>query len=370
MTTSEAAAARAVEEESSSPAENQEIEGIVRRPHGPLVLGIFAALLLVGLVAGVAIGPLRLAPLDVLDIIASKVGIGEAAGYSVAEVNVVWEIRFPRVLLATLVGSALAISGAALQGLFGNSLADPGIIGVTAGASLGAITAIVLGLTIFGSWTVPGMAFVFGLATTGLIYVLARPGQGRGTVQLLLVGIAITAIAGSANGFFTYIADTTELESITYWSMGSLNRASWTTLVTGLPLYVTGMVTVLCLARSLDVLALGERQAHHVGLHVKRTRILLIVATALVVGAAVALAGSIGFVGLVVPHIVRLLVGPGHRWLLPISALGGALMLVMADIGARTLNPPSEVPIGLFTGLVGGPFFLWLLFHRRTEMRA
>lgn len=129
-------------------------------------------------------------------------------------------------------------------------------------------------------------------------------------------------------------------------------------------------MAVLSLAKPLDVLALGERQAHHVGLNVRRTRILLIVATALVVGAAVALAGSIGFVGLVIPHIVRLLVGPGHRWLLPLSAVGGALMLVIADIGARTLNPPSEVPIGLFTGLVGGPFFLWLLFRRRTEMRA
>lgn len=372
MTTTESTTAKSAGEATASRSakKDKESEGIVRRPHGPLVVAIVAALLVAGLVAGVAIGPLKLAPLDVLDILAAKIGIGEASGHTMAEVNVVWEIRFPRVLLAALVGSALAVSGAALQGLFGNSLADPGIIGVTAGASLGAISAIVLGLTVFGSWTVPGMAFLFGLGTTGLIYVLARPGKGRGTVQLLLVGIAITAIAGSANGFFTYIADTTELESITYWSMGSLNRASWSTLVAGLPFYVVGVAAVLSLARPLDVLALGERQAHHVGLHVKRTRILLIVATALVVGAAVALAGSIGFVGLVVPHIVRLLVGPGHRWLLPISALGGALMLVLADIGARILNPPSEVPIGLFTGLVGGPFFLWLLFHRRTEMRA
>jgi len=348
----------------------EETEGIVRRPHGPVILGIFLALLVLALVAGVAIGPLRLAPGAVLDIIATKLGIGEASGYTVAEVNVVWDIRLPRVLLAALVGSALAVSGAALQGLFGNSLADPGVIGVTAGASLGAITAIVLGLTVLGSWTVPGMAFIFGLITTGLIYALARPGRKGGTVQLLLVGIAITAVTGSANGFFTYIADTTELESITYWSMGSLNRASWTTLAAGLPFYLVGVVAVLSLAKPLDVLALGERQAHHVGLNVRRTRILLIVATALVVGAAVALAGSIGFVGLVIPHIVRLLVGPGHRWLLPLSAVGGALMLVIADIGARTLNPPSEVPIGLFTGLVGGPFFLWLLFRRRTEMRA
>lgn len=342
----------------------EEVEGTVRRPHGPLVLVGALVLLLVSLVAGVAIGPLRLEPGAVLDIIASRVGLGEATGYSRAEINVVWGIRLPRVVLAALVGSSLAISGTALQGLFGNSLADPGVIGVTSGASLGAITGIVLGLTVFGTWTVPAMAFLFGLVTTGCIYVLARPGQKGGTVQLLLVGIAITAIAGSANGFFTYIADTTELESITYWSMGSLNRGSWSALAAGLPFYVIGVTAVMALARPLDVLALGERQAHHVGLHVKRTRIML------VVGAAVALAGSIGFVGLVVPHIVRLLVGPGHRWLLPVSAVGGGVMLVAADIAARTINPPSEVPIGLFTGVVGGPFFLWLLSRRRTEMRA
>jgi len=333
-------------------------------------MAVVAGMLVAAIIAGVAIGPMRLEAIAVVEIIASRLGIGDADAYTTAEINVVWDIRFPRVLLAALVGSALAVCGAALQGLFGNSLADPGVIGVTAGASLGAITAIVLGLTVFGSWTVPGMAFIFGMITTALIYALARPGRQAGTVQLLLVGIAITAIVGSFNGFFTYIADTTELESITYWSMGSLNRGSWTSLAAGLPFYVIGLLVILNLAKPLDVLALGERQAHHVGLNVRRTRILLIVSTALVVGSAVALAGSIGFVGLVVPHIVRLVVGPGHRWLLPVSALGGAILLVVTDIGARTLNPPSEVPIGLFTGIIGGPFFLWLLFRRRTEMRA
>lgn len=272
-------------------------------------------------------------------------------------------------LLAALVGSALAIAGAALQGLFGNALADPGVIGVTNGASLGAIVAIVLGLQTLGAWTVPAAAFLAGLATTGLIYVLARPGRGGSSVQLLLVGIAVTAVTGSINGFFTYIASTTELEAITFWSMGSLNQASWSTLAAGVPFFVIGMLLLFRMAGRLDVLALGERQAHHVGLDVRRTRVMLVVASALVVGAAVALAGSIGFVGLVVPHIVRLVIGPGHRWLLPISALGGALLIVLADIGARTLNLPSEIPIGLFTGAVGGPFFLWLLW-RTTQVKV
>lgn len=343
---------------------------MARRPRGVLVVVVVSILLLVGMVIAVGVGPLSLSPAEVLRSLAFGVGLADSGDVPPAQAAVVWDVRLPRVLLAAMVGACLAIAGAALQGLFGNSLADAGVIGVTSGASLGAICAIVLGLQFVGPWTVPVAAFIAGMATTSLIYVLARPGRKGGTVQILLVGIAVTAVAGSINGFFTYIASTTELEAITFWSMGSLNRASWDSLGAGLPLFLAGTVLLLFLARPLDVLALGERQAKHVGLHVKRTRLLLVVATSLVVGAAVALAGSIGFVGLVVPHIIRLVVGPVHRWLLPLSALGGALMIVAADIGARTLNPPSEIPIGLFTGAVGGPFFLWLLSRRRTEMRA
>ncbi|WP_257159422.1 FecCD family ABC transporter permease [Corynebacterium cystitidis] len=340
----------------------------VRRPPGAMVATVCAVILLVVLFAGVILGPLSLNPGHTAQILWAQL-TGGVAPASTAEVHVVWELRLPRVLLAAIVGASLAISGAALQGLFGNELADPGIVGVTSGASLGAIMAIVFGMTAFGAWTVPVMSFILGLATTMLIYVLARPGAGGGTVQLLLVGIAISAIGGAINGFFTYIADTTELESIVYWSMGSLNRASWESVATALPFFLVGIFFLMRLATPLDVLALGEKQAFHVGLNVKRTRFLLVAATAITVAAAVAMAGSIGFVGLVVPHMVRLLVGPGHRWLLPISALGGAIMIVAADIGARTLNPPSEIPIGLFTGMIGGPFFLWLLYRRRTSTK-
>lgn len=321
--------------------------GTVRRPPGALVATVFAVLLLAAIIAGVGIGPLSLPPDEVLRILFAQMTNGSLGGVDPSSAHVVWELRLPRVAQAAIVGASLAIAGAALQGLFGNALADPGIVGVTSGASLGAIIAIVLGLTVFGPWTVPAMSFAFGLATTALIYVLARPGHGDGTVQLLLVGIAVTAVGGSINGFFTYIADTTELESIVYWSMGSLNRASWDAVGAALPFFIVGLAVLISMARPLDVLALGEKQAKHVGLDVRRTRILL-----------------------VVPHIVRIIVGPGHRWLLPLSALGGALMIVLADIGARTLNPPSEVPIGLFTGLVGGPFFLWLLYRRQKTARG
>src|SRR5699024_6453715 len=194
-------------------------EGVVRRPRGVLVTVAVSAVLLVTMIIAVAVGPLSLTPAEVLGAIAHGLGLTDSAGVSGPQQAVVWDIRLPRVLLAAMVGGCLAIAGAALQGLFGNSLADAGVIGVTSGASLGAICAIVLGLTFLGAWTVPVMAFLFGVATTGMIYVLARPGRSGGTVQLLLVGIAITAMTGSVNGFFTYIADTTELESITYWSM-------------------------------------------------------------------------------------------------------------------------------------------------------
>lgn len=339
----------------------------LRRPAGVMVFGVVLVALAAAMVFGVGVGPVGLSARDVVEIIGRGVlqqGWGE---YARAEVAVVWDLRLPRVVLAAIVGAALAISGAALQGLFGNALADPGIVGVTSGASTGAIMAISLGLSAFGSWTVPAASFVMGLVVTFVIYVLAQPGKRGGTVQLLLVGIAVTAITGSFNGFMTYIADSDELESIVFWQMGSLNRASWESVAVGVPFLVVGLIVVLRLARPLDMLALGEKQARHLGLDVKRTRLLLVAATALLVAAAVATAGSIGFVGLVVPHIIRLVAGPKHRWLLPISAVGGALMLVLADIGARTLNPPTEIPIGLFTGLIGGPFFLWLLYRGGTR---
>ena len=284
--------------------------GFVRRPPGTIIAGIFAGLLIVAMVAGIAIGPLSLAPGEVLRIVFSKVIGGSAAGFDDATVHVVWELRLPRVLQAAIVGASLAIAGAALQSLFGNALADPGIVGVTSGASLGAIMAIVLSLTVFGSWTVPLMSFIFGVGTTALIYVLARPGRGGGTVQLLLVGIAITAIGGSINGFFTYIADTTELESIVYWSMGSLNRASWETIAAALPFFIIGLIALMSLARALmfwrSVRAgktrwsQRQKEPHLAGCCDRHHRC-----------CSRRTAGSIGFVGLVIPHIVRMIVGPG-----------------------------------------------------------
>ncbi len=335
------------------------------RRRGATVLIWAAVGLLIAVIASFAVGPLRLPPMEVLQAIGVKLGLVDPASVSTRDLAVVWQLRIPRALLGAMVGAALAMAGASLQGLFGNPLADPGIVGVTQGAALGAVSAIVLGAGAFGAWTLPLAAFAGAGGAITLTYLLARPGQGSGTATLLLVGIAIAAFCSAVIGFLTYIASESELQSLVFWQMGSLAQADWMDVIAVTPVFVLGTIALLRLATPLDMLALGERQAQHLGLDVKRTRLKLIAFSALLVGAAVAFAGSIGFVGLVVPHVVRLLVGPGHRWLLPVSAVAGALLIVVADTAARTLDPPSEIPLGLFSAALGAPFFLWLVMRQR-----
>ncbi len=210
-------------------------------------------------------------------------------------------------------------------------------------------------------------AFVGGALAIGLTYALARPGKGSGNATLLLVGIAMAAFCSALIGFLTYIASESELQSLVFWQMGSLARANWADVAAVVPLFAIGVFALQRLATPLDMLALGERQAQHLGLDVTRTRRRLVAFSALLVGSAVAVAGSISFVGLVVPHVARLLVGPGHRWLLPLSGLLGALLIVVADTAARTLDPPAEIPLGLFSAALGAPFFLWLVLQQRRK---
>lgn len=341
------------------------MSGQVRRPNGALLLWMLLAVLLAAVLLSFGTGPLKLPPSDVLQAIAVKLGLVDSSSISARDMGVVWQLRIPRALLGALVGASLAMAGVALQGLFGNPLADPGIVGVSQGASLGAVAAIVLGAGTLGAWLIPIAAFLGGGGATTLIYLLARPGRSEGTATLLLVGIAIGAACSAAVGFLTYIASESELQSLVFWQMGSLAQASWSDVAAVAPVFVIGLLALWRLATPLDMLALGERQARHIGLDVARTRLLLVVFSALLVGAAVAFAGSIGFVGLVVPHLVRMLAGPGHRWLLPLSGVTGALLIVVADTAARTLDPPSEIPLGLFSAALGAPFFLWLVLRKR-----
>ena len=285
---------------------------------------------------------------------------------------IVYDIRLPRVVMGVLIGAALAVSGAVMQGLFRNPLADPGLVGVSAGASLGAVSVIVLGATllapltmVLGTFTLPLAAFAGGLATTLVLYRISTR-QGRTSVAtMLLAGIALAAMAMAFTGVLIFMADDRQLRDLTFWSLGSLAGATWQKIGAVAPIIIVALAATPFLARGLNALALGEATANHLGIPVQRLKYVASVAVAAAVGASVAVSGGIGFVGIVVPHLLRLLIGPDNRYLLPASALLGASMLLLADAVSRTIVAPAELPIGIVTATVGAPFFLWILLRRR-----
>ncbi len=331
-----------------------------------LLCGLAAALVVVILVSAGS-GAFPLSPIEVIGTVLR--GLGIDPGWAPDELgrSVLWDVRFPRILLAGVVGASLAIAGAVMQGIFGNPLAEPGIIGVSAGAAVGAAGSIVIGLTWFGPFSMTVAAFATGLLTTLLVYGAARRDGRTEVVTLVLTGIAVNALAGAVLGLLMFLSDDAELRTITFWNLGSVGAAGWSTVAVVTVCLVPGTIIAYRYARRLDLLALGERTAQHLGVDVERLRLVLIVIVALLASASVAVAGVISFVGLVVPHIIRLAIGPAHRGLLPASALGGALLLIAADLSARTVAAPAELPLGVLTALVGGPFFFWLL--RRTRIR-
>lgn len=316
-------------------------------------------------------GAVAVAPGEVLAILARAVGVPVAPGDPVHE-TVVLSIRLPRALLGLAVGAALAVAGAALQGLFRNPLADPGLIGVSTGAALAAATAIVLGgalVTALPALTrgllIPLAAFGGGLFTTWAVYRIARR-EGRTEVAtLLLAGVAINAIAGAGIGLLIFVSDDQALRDLNFWMLGSLGGATWARLLPALPFILVPALLLPLFARRLDALLLGETEALHLGFAVERCKRRIVALAALAVGGAVALTGVIGFIGLVVPHLVRLLVGAAHGRVMPLSLLLGSALLLIADLAARTLALPAELPIGIVTSCIGGPFFLWLLMRRR-----
>ncbi|MGQ7843660.1 FecCD family ABC transporter permease [Granulosicoccus sp. 3-233] len=337
-----------------------------------LVLPLLCLLLLASAISALAIGAVQVAVGDVLGILLQIPGLNGSAEYSSTHVAVVQSIRLPRVLMGVLVGASLAMCGAALQGLFRNPLADPALVGVSSGAALGAVSVIVLsgsvlqGLARFaGAWLLPLAAFVGGVCVTLLVYRLAHRGGRTAVTTLLLAGIAVGSLSSAVTGLLTYMADDFQLRTLTFWSMGSLGGATWSKLGAASILMLLALVLIPTQARALNALLLGESEAMHLGFDLERVKRCLILLIALAVGAAVSVSGIIGFVGLVTPHLIRLAVGPDHRLLLPASALLGASLLVLADLFARTIVAPSELPIGIVTALVGGPFFLWLLVRLR-----
>ncbi len=335
-----------------------------------LLIGAALLCLLVTLLA-LGHGAMRIPPWQVAAML-----LGQADdGLSQAAQTVITTVRLPRVLQGLLAGAALATAGVLLQALFRNPLADPALIGVSAGAALGAVAVIVLGATVLagaarflGVWTLPLAAFAGALVTAFVVFALARRDGVLDPTTMLLCGIAVNALTGAGIGLMTYLATDEQLRNLTFWSLGSLGAATWGSLA-GMSGFVLLMLLVMpWLARPLNALLLGESEALHLGVPVERLKRWVLVLSAAGAGAVVAVCGVIGFVGLIGPHMARLLAGPDHRTVLPLSALLGATLLTLGDLVARTAVRPAELPIGILTALLGAPFFLWLL--RRRERVA
>lgn len=332
------------------------------------VFTTLAVLLLGGTLLSAMLGQLYIPPKEVVGAVLQSVGISWLPGPSHEfGAEALWEVRFPRIVLTVFVGAALAIAGAVMQGIFGNPLAEPGTIGVSSGAAVGASFAFLHGLSFLGGFTVPFLAFVCGLVTTIVVYVLARSNGRTEVVTLILTGVAVNAISGALISFIVFKAPTQAREQIVFWQMGSFNGSRWEQGAIVVPLVVVGIGLTTFLARGLDLVSLGEKAARHLGVDVERLRLYAMILSALLVSAAVAFVGIVAFVGLVVPHLMRMLLGPGHRLLLPASIFGGAALLTFADLAARTLIEFADLPIGMLTALIGGPYFFYLLRRSRRE---
>lgn len=339
----------------------------------PRLRGITLSIVLaVALVAGVVLsamaGQLVISPAEVVGSVLRAIGIDTAwAPTDPVVESTLWVVRFPRLMMGLVVGAALAVAGAVMQAIFGNPLAEPGVVGVSSGAALGAAAAIVLGLTAFGGWTTAVLAFTGALLAVMLVYFVSRSSGRTEVVTLLLTGIAINAFAGAGLALLMFAGDTSSREQIVFWQLGSLNGSRWQEVAIVAAVTVIGTAVALLFARRYDLLALGERSAHHLGVNVEALRIWSILLVALLTGVAVAFCGIIAFVGLVVPHIIRMAIGPAHRPLILASAIGGGALMIFADLIARTMISGADLPIGMLTSLIGGPFFFFLLYRARRR---
>ncbi|MEU1281585.1 iron ABC transporter permease [Streptomyces sp. NPDC005805] len=333
----------------------------------PLVLVLLGALLAGAVTVAIAAGSVSVPPGQVWGILLHQVhpALAEPAWTPVRETIVV-DVRLPRVLLAGVVGAGLAVTGMALQALVRNPLADPMLLGVSSGASVGAVLVVVFNLTLFGVFSLPVAAFLGALTALVAVYFLARSGGRMTTVRLVLAGVATAEVLSALAGFLVVTSnDPHKTQSALRWMLGGLAGTTWTVVWIPVGAVLVGTAVLLGVCRSLNLLLGGEEAAAALGLDVHRFRAALFVLVAVMIGTIVAVSGQIGFVGLIMPHVVRLLVGADHRRALPAAALLGASFLVAADLVARTVISPEEIPVGLLTALVGGPFFLWLM-RRRT----
>lgn len=340
----------------------------MRRARTTSVFGGLALLCLGLAVFSACVGQVPTTPAEVVGSIMARFGVDAVPlpAHPSGDVTL-WQVRFPRITLGLVVGASLGCAGALLQGVFANPLAEPGVIGVSSGAAVGASSVFVLGGTFAGGWTVAAAAFAGGLVTTILVYALARGGGRTEVVTLILTGVAINAFAGGLIAFFTFVASPSARDRIVFWQLGSLAGATWDAVSVVVPLAGVGIAAALAISHRLDLLALGENVARHLGVDVERLRQFAIVVVAVLAASGVAFTGIILFVGLVVPHVMRMILGPGHRTLIPASALCGGAVLLASDLLARTLVDNVDMPLGMITSLIGAPFFFWML--RRTRAK-
>jgi iron complex transport system permease protein len=347
----------------------------IRRPSPPLVLGALVVALGVALALGATFGSVAIEPRSLAEMALNRTGlIHVAPTWQPQDEVIVFDVRLPRVVAAALIGMALGTAGAIFQGLLRNPLADPFLLGTSGGASLGAIIGILLAtpLDLLGFGVVPLASFVGALLSTGLVYRLARLGGRTPVVPLLLAGFAVSTVLNYFVSLLLILNDRLQLDAarIYAWLLGGVAVSEWSQLAVAAPTVVVAAVVATALAPSLNALALGDETAESLGVAVEREKAVAIVVGSLLTGLAVTLGGLIGFVGLVVPHVVRLATGPDHRLLLPASALAGGSFVIVADLLARSLLAPTELPVGILTAFLGGPYFLYLLRRSRREFRA
>lgn len=320
------------------------------------------------------IGAVQISFSELVSIIAYHTGLSDHPYFEPQQAAVFLNLRLPRVLLGVLIGAALGISGAAIQGLFRNPLAEPGLIGISSGATLFAVIMIVLEVRIFkeltgviGFYALSIAAFIGAALTTMLVYRISMRHGKTIITTLLLAGIAINALSGAFTGLLTYTATDAQLRNITFWSLGSLGGASWPTVTTLLPFVLIPVVALPLFAKALNAMALGEAQAMHMGINVKVVKRVIIALATMAVGASVAVAGMIAFIGLIIPHILRMTFTSDHRLVLPGAALLGAALLTLADLIARTAVAPAELPIGILTAMIGAPVFIYIIITERNK---
>ena len=338
---------------------------------------ILLLILIIVSITSLIYGPVDLSIKNIFDIIISKLNItssNDDLPFNNIQETVVWNIRLPRLLLGIIVGLALGSSGAVLQGLFRNPLVDPGFIGVSSGAAVGAMLAIMFSSFFFNLFKIssflllPVLSMLGAFIVTIIIYKLSKVESKTNIMAMLLSGIAINAFAGAIIGILVSISSDAQLRSFTFWTLGGLDRGNWDIIGLSYALILGCFVIVFLIRDKLDIFMLGDAEAYHLGIDVERLKKLIILISSLMVGITVSFCGMIGFIGLVTPHLVRLTIGPIHKYLIPCSAILGSIILVLADLISKTIIAPAQLPVGVITSSIGAPIFIWLIYNQRQKI--